>query len=62
MGSSFIKAGNDFIIERFRPTSITLKVASFNDRARKVHERAGFKTTGTAWIKDDYGNVEFIAM
>ncbi len=62
VGSSFIQAGNEFLIERFHPKFITLKVASFNGRARKVYERAGFKVTGTAWIKNDYGNVEFIVM
>jgi hypothetical protein len=47
MRLSFILTGKDFMVERFNPVLLTLKVASFNDWARKVYERAGFHTTGT---------------
>ncbi len=62
IGLSFIEAGIDFITERFNPDLLTLKVAAFNDRARKVYERAGFRKTGIKWIKNEIGNIEFIVM
>lgn len=41
-GQAFVEAGLDFARRRFHPKRFTLTVATFNDRARIVYERAGF--------------------
>lgn len=41
-GLAFVEAGLDFARRRFHPKRFTLTVATFNDRARIVYERAGF--------------------
>jgi RimJ/RimL family protein N-acetyltransferase len=46
LGLEFVEAGIAFAKERFRPRRIVLEVFSFNDRAVKVYERAGFEITG----------------
>jgi [ribosomal protein S18]-alanine N-acetyltransferase len=46
LGLEFVEAGIAFARERFRPRRIVLEVFSFNDRAVKVYERAGFEITG----------------
>jgi [ribosomal protein S18]-alanine N-acetyltransferase len=42
LGGSFLVAGIDFARERFGPETFVLSVATFNERAIKVYERAGF--------------------
>jgi [ribosomal protein S18]-alanine N-acetyltransferase len=57
LGSSFLAAGLDFARERFAPERFVLSVATFNERAIKVYERAGFahvrvymhSTAGAEW-------------
>ena len=46
LGLDFVEAGIEFARERFRPGRIVLEVFSFNERAVKVYERAGFEITG----------------
>jgi [ribosomal protein S18]-alanine N-acetyltransferase len=41
-GGSFLAAGLEFARERFAPEIFVLSVATFNERAIKVYERAGF--------------------
>jgi ribosomal-protein-alanine N-acetyltransferase len=41
-GLAFVQAGLDFARERLHPKMFCLTVATFNERARKVYERAGF--------------------
>jgi ribosomal-protein-alanine N-acetyltransferase len=43
LGVEFVVAGMDYARERFRPASFTLAVATFNARAIRVYERAGFR-------------------
>lgn len=62
MGLKFVEDGIDYIKDRFRPERLKLKVVSFNHRARKVYERAGFIVTGTEWITNDLGRHEFIVL
>jgi [ribosomal protein S18]-alanine N-acetyltransferase len=57
LGGSFLAAGLEFARERFSPERFTLAVATFNSRAIKVYERAGFarervymhSTAGAEW-------------
>jgi [ribosomal protein S18]-alanine N-acetyltransferase len=46
LGLEFVEAGVEFARDRFRPRRIVLEVFSFNERAVKVYERAGFHVTG----------------
>jgi [ribosomal protein S18]-alanine N-acetyltransferase len=46
LGLEFFCAGLRFGRDRYRPTRVITNVAEFNERARKVHERAGFRVTG----------------
>jgi [ribosomal protein S18]-alanine N-acetyltransferase len=57
LGGSFLAAGLVFARTRFAPARFVLSVATFNDRAIKVYERAGFtreriymhSTNGAEW-------------
>lgn len=42
-GLDFVRAGLDFARKKFSPTSFSLAVATFNQRAIRVYERAGFR-------------------
>jgi RimJ/RimL family protein N-acetyltransferase len=63
LGFDFLRAGVSFARSHFGAERIVLNVASFNERAIKVYERAGFRRTGehvrtfTRW-----GEVRFIEM
>jgi RimJ/RimL family protein N-acetyltransferase len=46
IGPEFFRFGLDFGRGRFRPARVVTNVAEFNERARKVYERAGFCVTG----------------
>jgi [ribosomal protein S18]-alanine N-acetyltransferase len=45
LGRDFVEAGMAFARKTFAPARFRLSVASFNERAIKVYERAGFTTT-----------------
>jgi ribosomal-protein-alanine N-acetyltransferase len=57
LGGSFLAAGLEFARTRFAPARFVLSVATFNERAIKVYERAGFAperiymhwTNGAEW-------------
>jgi [ribosomal protein S18]-alanine N-acetyltransferase len=57
LGASFLAAGLEFARARFAPKRFTLAVATFNERAIRVYERAGFSrgrvymhwTNGAEW-------------
>jgi RimJ/RimL family protein N-acetyltransferase len=46
LGRAFMEAGIDFGRELYSPTTLSLEVAKFNDRARLVYEGIGFTITG----------------
>jgi ribosomal-protein-alanine N-acetyltransferase len=43
LGVRYLLAGLEFARERFSPEHFTLSVATFNERAIQVYERAGFR-------------------
>ena len=43
LGVGYVLAGLEFARERFSPERFTLSVATFNERAIEVYERAGFR-------------------
>jgi len=56
LGEEYLLAGLDFARERFSPGRFTLAVATFNERAIRVYERAGFRLTSSearqSWGQD----------
>ena len=46
LGEELFRAGLEFGRERYKPELVQLSVAKFNDRARIVYERAGFRVVG----------------
>ena len=60
LGLSFVKEIEAFIQNNFDYQSIILSVASFNKRAIKVYQRAGFKIDGSKLQKSNDGVYEFI--
>lgn len=46
LGLAFLNAGLDFARDQFQPTYFRLFVLTFNERAIKVYERAGFQKVG----------------
>jgi RimJ/RimL family protein N-acetyltransferase len=63
LGLEFFRAGVEFGRSRFRPKRIILAVAAFNERARIVYERAGFRVVGRHVRHfERWGDVEFLDM
>jgi [ribosomal protein S18]-alanine N-acetyltransferase len=62
LGLDFVRAGLDFARARYAPTQFTLDVATFNERARIVYERAGFRPLETFTRYTRQGQVRFLAM
>jgi ribosomal-protein-alanine N-acetyltransferase len=61
-GEGYLLAGLDFARERFSPARFTLAVATFNERAIRVYERAGFRR-GTVYTHHTSGaDYRFLAM
>ena len=61
-GLEFTEAGLAFARERFGPGQFRLSVASFNTRAIKVYERAGFTTTRAFDHETNGGVYPFLEM
>ncbi len=63
LGLEFFLAGLAFARERYRPSHVFLHVAEFNERARKVYERAGFRVV-SAHVRtfERFGDVPFVTM
>jgi ribosomal-protein-alanine N-acetyltransferase len=62
LGLSFVNAGLAFAREQFAPTMFRLYVMTFNQRAIRVYERAGFHNAGKITVHNMHGTVEFVEM
>jgi [ribosomal protein S18]-alanine N-acetyltransferase len=63
LGLDFFRAGLKFARERYRPRRVYLHVAEFNERARKVYERAGFEVVSRHVRSfERFGEVPFLTM
>ncbi len=63
LGPYFFNVGLAFARERFRPRRVFLHVAAFNERARLVYERAGFRIVSShVRTFEDFGEVAFLTM
>jgi [ribosomal protein S18]-alanine N-acetyltransferase len=63
LGLEFFLAGLAFARECFDPTHVFLHVAAFNERARRVYERAGFSVVSShVRAFERFGNVPFVTM
>ncbi|MDQ3218828.1 MAG: GNAT family N-acetyltransferase [Actinomycetota bacterium] len=62
MGLSFVEACLDFARRRSQPQAFALDVATFNQRARAVYEKAGFVPGDTFWRHLSGRRWEFLRM
>jgi [ribosomal protein S18]-alanine N-acetyltransferase len=62
LGLDFVRAGLAFAGERFAPARFRLAVATFNRRAIRVYERAGFRPVRTFANPTNGGVYEFLEM
>ena len=62
LGGPFVDAGIHHALSTFSPSELILDVATFNDRARKVYERAGFRASHVWTHESGQGPVEFLRM
>jgi [ribosomal protein S18]-alanine N-acetyltransferase len=63
LGSGFVEAGLEFSRSLHGRRPVILTVASFNERAIRVYERAGFRVTGSHVRQlGPWGDVEFTDM
>ncbi|MFD3274374.1 GNAT family N-acetyltransferase [Paenibacillus dendritiformis] len=62
MGSGFVTSSLEFIRERYQASDIQLVVATFNERAIKVYERAGFVKGPLFQSKVGDQDIDFIVM
>lgn len=63
LGLAFVEAGLAFAREQFAPRHLRLFVLSFNERALRVYERAGF-TRVREFVQPNpiYGDLHFVEM
>jgi ribosomal-protein-alanine N-acetyltransferase len=62
LGGGFLAAGLDYGRERFAPERFSLAVATFNERAIKVYERAGFEPARVYMHRTNGADWEFVEM
>ncbi len=62
VGLTFVEEGLAFAREQFAPARFRLSVATFNERAIKVYERAGFVVTRTFMHETNGGLFPFVEM
>jgi len=61
-GLAFVQAGIDFARKHFAPEQLRLYVLTFNERAIRVYERAGFERVGIYVQHNAGGDREFLEM
>jgi RimJ/RimL family protein N-acetyltransferase len=62
-GLEFFRTGLAFALVRYEPRRVFLHVAAFNERARRVYERAGFRVVSShVRTFDRFGDVAFLTM
>ena len=62
LGLEYLLAGLEFAEERFSPGRFTLSVATFNERAILVYERAGFRRGTVYTHHTNGGDYLFLSM
>jgi [ribosomal protein S18]-alanine N-acetyltransferase len=62
LGGAFLAAGLEYGRGRFAPDQFSLAVATFNERAIKVYERAGFERTRVYMHETNGSEWEFVEM
>ena len=62
LGIGYLLAGLEFARRRFSPESFTLSVATFNERAIAVYERAGFRRNTVYRHNTNGGEYLFLSM
>ena len=62
LGVGYLFAGLEFARERFAPERFTLSVTTFNERAIRVYERAGFERGHVYTHHTNGGEYLFLAM
>ena len=62
LGIGYLLAGLEFARRRFSPESFTLSVATFNERAIAVYERAGFRRNAVYKHNTNGGEYLFLSM
>lgn len=62
VGLAFVEAGLVFARERYAPKRFTLDVATFNHRAMRVYEQAGFRPMRTIARRTRGRMVEYLEM
>jgi ribosomal-protein-alanine N-acetyltransferase len=62
LGVGYLLAGLEFARGRFSPERFTLSVATFNERAIRVYERAGFERSSVYKHSTNGGEYLFLSM
>ena len=62
LGLKFVSAGLQFARERYAPATFRLKVATFNHRAIRVYERAGFQRRRNFRHRTNNAEFDFVEM
>ena len=62
LGEEFVQAGLRFALEAYSPLAFRLSVASFNRRAIRVYERAGFEIVESFGAPRSGGEREWVLM
>ena len=62
LGLTFVEAGLEFARAQFAPSSFRLFVLTWNKRATRVYERAGFRRVGTYLQRREQETSEFAEM
>ena len=61
-GQAFLEAGLEFARQKYRPSTFTLSVAAFNERAIHVYRKAGFQDVEVFTNETNGGQYEFLRM